>query len=292
MAGFEQAAADARVLFGGHGEADGVDSFRAERSRCRAEPACRIRRRFSARARHSSPRSRRVRRLRVRATRARDCGRTRRRRRRRREWVVRSRFAFLSAAALAGAAIRARTPGWRCRLRRRRRSARRARRAACGRASIASAVAFERRITSIVFDADDGNVEAHVLPRLAHLHDDKPLAAGDARGALDGFVGAFHGFDGHAGAIANHDGLAQVEAGDLPRDLVGRSRCPRIRSSSGARRVSTPGVGSSGPRNSVESTSSMPSSSSTRATAPISESVFFDGAKKATSPAASPAEWS
>src|SRR5712692_1430416 len=44
---------------------------------------------------------------------------------------------------------------------------------------------------------------------------------------------------------------------------------------SGARRVSTPGSGTSGFRNAVESTSSMPSDWSTRATPPISESVFF-----------------
>src|SRR5580704_9859297 len=50
--------------------------------------------------------------------------------------------------------------------------------------------------------------------------------------------------------------------------------------SSGARRVSTPAAGSSGPRNLVESTSSIPSSSRTLATAPISESVFFRGREK------------
>ncbi len=49
--------------------------------------------------------------------------------------------------------------------------------------------------------------------------------------------------------------------------------------SSGARRVSTPASGTSGFRNSVESTRRMPSSSSTRATAPISESVFFRGSE-------------
>ena len=47
--------------------------------------------------------------------------------------------------------------------------------------------------------------------------------------------------------------------------------------SSGARRVSTPASGTSGFRKSVESTRRMPSPSSTRATAPISESVFFRG---------------
>src|SRR6267142_2726295 len=47
----------------------------------------------------------------------------------------------------------------------------------------------------------------------------------------------------------------------------------------GVRRVNTPGSGTSALRNSVESTSRMPSSSSTRATAPISASVFFLGSE-------------
>ena len=97
--------------------------------------------------------------------------------------------------------------------------------------------------------------------RLADFHDDEPLAAGNARGALDGFVGSFHGFDGHAGAIANHHRLSQVEAGDLPRDLpsvgdVGSFARHRGRAASKRLRRA-----SSGPRNFVESTSSMPSSS-------------------------------
>src|SRR5712664_3013675 len=48
----------------------------------------------------------------------------------------------------------------------------------------------------------------------------------------------------------------------------------------GARRVNTPGSGTSGFRKIVESTSRMPSSSSTRATAPISASVFFLGSER------------
>ena len=47
--------------------------------------------------------------------------------------------------------------------------------------------------------------------------------------------------------------------------------------SSGARRVNTPASGTSGFKNKVESTNLIPSSSSTRATAPINESVFFRG---------------
>src|SRR6266436_1511289 len=46
---------------------------------------------------------------------------------------------------------------------------------------------------------------------------------------------------------------------------------------SGARRVSTPASGTSGFRNSVESTRRIPSSSKTRATAPMSASVFLRG---------------
>jgi hypothetical protein len=48
---------------------------------------------------------------------------------------------------------------------------------------------------------------------------------------------------------------------------------------SGARHVNTPGAGTSGFKNEVESTSWTPSDSSTRATAPISESVFFSGSE-------------
>src|SRR5882762_8203700 len=47
----------------------------------------------------------------------------------------------------------------------------------------------------------------------------------------------------------------------------------------GARRVNTPASGTSGFRNSVESTSRMPSPSRTRATAPMSASVFFLGSE-------------
>src|SRR5215467_7318127 len=45
----------------------------------------------------------------------------------------------------------------------------------------------------------------------------------------------------------------------------------------GARRVRTPASGSNGFRKSVESTNRIPSSSNTRATAPINASVFFRG---------------
>jgi hypothetical protein len=68
--------------------------------------------------------------------------------------------------------------------------------------------------------ADYGNIEAHILRGLAHFDDDDALAAGDSRGALDGFVGAFHGFDGDAGAIADDDGLAEIEGGDLLGDVA------------------------------------------------------------------------
>src|SRR5467141_857937 len=49
---------------------------------------------------------------------------------------------------------------------------------------------------------------------------------------------------------------------------------------SGARRVSTPASGTRGFRNRVESTSRIPSSSKTRATAPISASVFLRGRER------------
>ena len=129
------------------------------------------------------------------------------------------------------------------------------------------------------FQADDRYIESHVLPRLAHFHDDQALAAGDARGALDGFVGSFHRFDGHAGAIANHHRLAQIERRRFAARFRGRRRCRRLRTRPARGASELPPRASSGPRNLVESTSSMPSSSSTRATAPISESVFFDGSE-------------
>ena len=134
----------------------------------------------------------------------------------------------------------------------------------------------ERRITSIVLRPDNRHIESHVLARLAHLDDHELLPAGDPRGALDGFVGAFHRLDGHARAVAH----TTVWPRSRPA-ICARSVAPYAISaasaSSGARRVRTPVAGSSDPRNFVESTSSMPSSSSTCATAPISESVFFDG---------------
>ena len=95
----------------------------------------------------------------------------------------------------------------------------------------------------MVFSADDRHIEAHILLRLAYFHDDQALAAGDARGALDGFVGAFHGLDGHAGAVANHHRLARDR---VPRSAARsgvRRRCRRTLVASGARRVSTPGRG-------------------------------------------------
>ena len=85
-------------------------------------------------------------------------------------------------------------------------------------ASIASAVAFDRRITSIVRKPTTGTSNRMSCARLADFHDDQRWPADDPRRALDGFVGAFHGFDGHAGAVAHHHRLAQIERGDLLRD--------------------------------------------------------------------------
>ena len=93
------------------------------------------------------------------------------------------------------------------------------------------------------FQSNYRHIEAHVLAGLADFHDDQALATGDAGGALDGFVGAFHGFDGDAGAVADHDRLAQVQRRRFARDCDGRIRCLRLRLASGARRVSTPGSG-------------------------------------------------
>ena len=70
-------------------------------------------------------------------------------------------------------------------------------------------------------EADDGDVEAHVLLGLGDLDDGEGAAEGGGglveaahqrAGALDGGVGAFHGFDGDAGLGGDDDGLAEVEA--------------------------------------------------------------------------------
>ena len=46
----------------------------------------------------------------------------------------------------------------------------------------------------------NGYIETHVLPGLSDFDDHQRPAGGQAPGALDGFIGALHGFDGHAGA--------------------------------------------------------------------------------------------
>ena len=82
-------------------------------------------------------------------------------------------------------------------------------------------------------DADDGDVEAHVLVGLGDLDDGEGAAEGGAgcwvvgyfassviegaeegAGAGDGGVGAFHGLDGDAGLGGDDDGLAEVVGGD------------------------------------------------------------------------------
>ena len=59
--------------------------------------------------------------------------------------------------------------------------------------------------------ADDWHVEAEILVRLGNFDGDG-LAASEQRAAFDGFVGAFEGFDGEDGAVADHDGLSDIEA--------------------------------------------------------------------------------
>src|SRR5215468_4034599 len=60
------------------------------------------------------------------------------------------------------------------------------------------------------FDADDRDIEAHILIRFGDLDDGKGTAEGgslagerahDLSGALDGRIGAFHGLDGNAGGF-------------------------------------------------------------------------------------------
>jgi len=77
-------------------------------------------------------------------------------------------------------------------------------------------------------EADDGNVEAHVLIGFGYFDDGEGAAQGGGKvgigdyiegaeevaGARDGGVGAFHGFDGDAGLSGDDDGLAEVVGGD------------------------------------------------------------------------------
>ena len=65
------------------------------------------------------------------------------------------------------------------------------------------------------WEADDGYVKTHILTRFTYLDDNQRLAVGDAGGTIDGFVGAFHGFHGHARAVGDYDRLADVHGGDL-----------------------------------------------------------------------------
>jgi len=59
--------------------------------------------------------------------------------------------------------------------------------------------------------ADDGDVEAEVLVGFGNFDGDG-LAAAQEGAAFDGFVGAFEAFDGEDGAVADDDGLSDVEA--------------------------------------------------------------------------------
>jgi hypothetical protein len=77
-------------------------------------------------------------------------------------------------------------------------------------------------------DADDGDVEAHVLIGFGYFDDGEVTAEGgcglssvgeverakECAGACDGGVGAFHGFDGDAGLGGDDDGLAEIVGGD------------------------------------------------------------------------------
>ncbi len=62
--------------------------------------------------------------------------------------------------------------------------------------------------------SDDGDVEAEVLVGFGNFDGDG-LAAAQEGAAFDGFVGAFEAFDGEDGAVADDDGLPNVEAADF-----------------------------------------------------------------------------
>ena len=80
-------------------------------------------------------------------------------------------------------------------------------------------------------EADDGDVEAHVLIGLGDFDDGEVALQGggaervwliegaeECSGAFDGSVGAFHGFDGDASLCGDDDGLSEVESGDAAGD--------------------------------------------------------------------------
>ena len=93
-------------------------------------------------------------------------------------------------------------------------------------------------------------------------------------GALDGGVGAFHGFNGDAGLRGDDDGLADVEGGDGAGNAQAVLDVAALVFVGGARWVRAPSSASSGSRKAVELMSSMPSSPRTLATAPSSMSVL------------------
>ena len=140
-------------------------------------------------------------------------------------------------------------------------------------ASIDSAVAPATRIAWIVASADHRHVEAHVLIRLGHL-DDADAGPGQVPGAANHLVGAFHGLDRDDRLVLDRDRLADVEAGDRVRHAVAEvevrallvGRRPRAEHAL-ARQQRRSGT-------TVESSSSMPSSRMTSATAEMSASVL------------------
>ena len=99
--------------------------------------------------------------------------------------------------------------------------------------------------------------------------------AGQLAGARDDRVGPFHRLDRDDGRRLHRDRLADVEAGDRVGDAVAERRDRRAPRRSARAAVSTPSRASSGARNAVESSSSMPWSRSTSATPAMSASVFL-----------------
>ena len=72
-------------------------------------------------------------------------------------------------------------------------------------------------------DADDRDVEPHVLFRLRDL-DDPRAGAGDLAGAADHGVGPLHRFDGDDRLVLDDDRLADVERGDGVRHPVAEGK--------------------------------------------------------------------
>ena len=90
------------------------------------------------------------------------------------------------------------------------------------------------------------HVEEQVAAAAGDLHQPQGLPFTSAAARSQHRVGAFHGFEGDAGAIANGDALSDIEAGERVGDAAAVTNLALPRRLVGLRRVSTPFRRSSG----------------------------------------------